>query len=127
MSVEEIARAYAEAWSSGDPEQVVSFFRDDGTIIINRGEPITGRPALLDMVRGFYAEFPGMTVALDHLREAGDHVLFGWVLEGRHAETGNDVRVSGWEEWDLDADRKVKRSLGWFDAEEYERQIREGV
>lgn len=127
MTVQQMAQDYATAWSSGDPEKVASFYRDDGQIIINRGEPVVGRAALLDMVSGFYGEFPGLTVKLDHLRMAGDHVLFGWVLEGKHAETGNNVRVPGWEEWDLDEDLKVRKSLGWFDAEEYDRQIREGL
>ncbi|WP_306114316.1 MULTISPECIES: nuclear transport factor 2 family protein [unclassified Roseovarius] len=127
MSVQEMAEAYSAAWSSGDPEAVVSFYRDDGSITINRGDPIEGRQALLDMVAGFYAEFPGLTVSLDHLRMAGDHVIFGWVLEGKHAETGNRVRVPGWEEWDLDENLKVRKSLGWFDAVEYERQIEEGI
>lgn len=127
MSIERLAQDYADAWSSGIPENVVDFYRDDGEIIINRGDPIVGRAALLDMVSGFYAEFPGLDVLLEHLRVARDHVMFGWVLEGTHAETGQPVSVKGWEEWDLDADNKVIRSLGWFDAEEYDRQIREGV
>lgn len=127
MSIKQLASDYADAWSSGNPDSVVSFYRDDGEIIINRGDPLSGRAALLDMVSGFYGEFPGMTVALDHLRVAGDHVMFGWTLEGTHAETKNRVKVLGWEEWDLDENQKVKRSLGWFDAEDYDRQIREGV
>ena len=54
-------------------------------------------------------------------------MIFGWVLEGKHAGTGNRVRVPGWEEWDLDDNLKVRKSLGWFDAVEYERQIEEGI
>lgn len=127
MSVQQMAEDYAQAWSSGKPEAVVAFYHDDGVITINRGEPIVGRAALLDMVSGFYGEFPGLTVRLEHLRIAGNHVMFGWVLEGKHSETGNHVVVPGWEEWDLDDNMKVKISLGWFDAEEYDRQIREGV
>lgn len=127
MDIERLAADYAEAWSSGNPEAVVAFYRDDGVIIINRGEPIAGREALLEMVAGFYSEFPGLVVRLEHLRTAGDHVMFGWVLEGKHAETGQQVVVPGWEEWDLDENAKVKTSLGWFDAQEYDRQIREGV
>lgn len=127
MSIQQMAEAYARAWSSGDAEAVVAFYRDDGTITINRGDPIEGRAALLDMVSGFHAEFPGLTVSLEHLRVAGDHVMFGWLLKGRHAETGHDVAVPGWEEWDLDEDLRVRTSLGWFDAAEYARQIREGL
>jgi hypothetical protein len=37
------------------------------------------------------------------------------------------VKVGGWEEWNLDADHKIKSSLGWFDASEYERQIAHGA
>ena len=127
MSIENLAQDYAAAWSSGDPEQVVSFYHDDGRITINRGDPIIGRAALLDMVSGFYGEFPGLTVKLEHLRVAGTHVMFGWILEGKHAETGNSVSVPDWEEWDLDDNNKVVASLGWFDAAEYERQIQEGI
>ena len=58
MSVQEMAEAYSAAWSSGDPEAVVSFYRDDGSITINRGDPIEGRQALLDMVAGFLPNFP---------------------------------------------------------------------
>ena len=127
MSVQEMAEAYAAAWSSGKPEAVVSHYRDDGAITINRGDPIVGRDALLEMVRGFHAEFPGLVVRLEHLRVAGNHVMFGWILEGTHAETGKSVSVPGWEEWDLDGDNKVKTSLGWFDSDEYDRQVQEGV
>ena len=31
--------------------------------------------------------------------------------------------ITGWEEWDLDADDKVAASLGWFDADDYDRQV----
>ncbi len=123
MNIEQIAKDYADAWSSADPEAVVAFYRDDGAITINRGEPIRGRAALLDMVAGFYAEFPGLTVRLEHLRVAGDHVMFGWVLEGQHAETGHVVKVPGWEEWDLDNNLNVIKSLGWYDGADYERQV----
>lgn len=79
------------------------------------------------MAAGFYAEFPDLVVLLDHLRVAGNHVMFGWTLEGTHSGTGQKVRVPGWEEWDLGADGKVAESRGWFDAGEYERQIAEGI
>jgi len=79
------------------------------------------------MINGFYGEFPGLTVKLDHLRTAGDHVLFGWVLEGTHSETGNSVSIAGWEEWDLDENLRIKSSLGWFDGGEFDRQVRHGV
>ena len=127
MEIEQIAKDYATAWSSGDPDSVASYYAETGQIVINRGDPITGRAAVSEMAAGFYAEFPYLVVRLDHLRVAGDHVIFGWVLEGTHAETKKRVKVPGWEEWDMDAEGKVAMSKGWFDAVEYDRQIAEGI
>ncbi|MFL4472056.1 hypothetical protein ACERZ8_20035 [Tateyamaria armeniaca] len=36
------------------------------------------------------------------------------------------LTIHGWEEWDMDADMNVKASRGWFDAEEYARQVAGG-
>jgi hypothetical protein len=41
---------------------------------------------------------------------------------GSHSGTKNSLPVVGWEEWDLDADYKVKASRGWYDTDEYKRQ-----
>lgn len=118
-----LARRYSEAWTSGQPEAVASFYASDGQIVINRGDPHVGTAAITAMAAGFYAEFPDLVVHCDSARIAGDHAIFVWTLEGHHAQTGNFVKVGGWEEWDLDANGKVARSLGWFDAEDYTRQI----
>jgi|HubBroStandDraft_5_1064220.scaffolds.fasta_scaffold371633_2 uncharacterized protein (TIGR02246 family) len=126
-TIGKLADAYARAWSSGSPPAVAAHFATGGRIVINRSAPLVGPAAIAEMAAGFFAAFPGMVVTCDDVRSAGNHVLFAWTLEGRHAETKNSVRVSGWEEWELDADGKIASSLGWFDAEEYERQIRDGV
>lgn len=119
----EIAKAYARAWSSKSPEAVASFYAADGRITINRGDALIGREAIVEMAAGFYAEFPDLVVHCDEARLAGDHAIFIWTLEGHHAETKNYVKVGGWEEWELDGNMKVKASLGWFDAEDYDRQV----
>ncbi|WP_171129764.1 MULTISPECIES: ester cyclase [unclassified Ruegeria] len=118
-----LARDYAIAWSSGDPDAVAAFFAEDGQIIINRGDVLKGRAAIVEMASGFYAEFPDLEVRCDMMRWAGNHAIFVWTLEGHHAQTGNHVVTRGWEEWDLTEDGKVQSSLGWFDAEDHQRQI----
>ncbi|NVO55430.1 nuclear transport factor 2 family protein [Rhodobacteraceae bacterium B1Z28] len=118
-----LARDYAVAWSSGDADAVASFYAPDGEITINRGDPIQGRAAVAEMARGFYAEFPDLEVRCDMMRWAGSHAIFVWTLEGHHSETGNHVVTRGWEEWDMTPDNKVQSSLGWFDADDYQRQI----
>ena len=118
-----LARDYAIAWSSGDADAVARFFASDGQISINRGDLIVGRAAIAEMARGLFAEFPDLEVRCDMLRWAGNHAIFVWTLEGHHAQTGNHVVTRGWEEWELTADHEVQSSLDWFDADDYQRQI----
>ncbi len=122
-----MAERYAEAWSSHSPEAVASYYAPDGQISINRGDTLKGQEAIVEMAAGFYAEFPDLIVHCDELRTAGNHAIFVWTLEGHHAETKNYVKVAGWEEWELDENMKIKSSLGWFDAEDYDRQVAEGA
>lgn len=117
------ARAYEAAWNSGDPAQVAGCYSPDGGIVINRGQPWQGRAKVAEMAAGFYADVNDMRVILDELRVAGSHVIFIWTFTGRHAGTGNALRVKGWEEWDLADDGKIDASKGWFDAEDYARQV----
>jgi hypothetical protein len=109
------------------PAAVANYFAPDGHITINRGDRLAGRAAIEGMAAGFYAAVPDMVVRCDGVRTAGDHVLLLWTFEGHHAETHNALSVGGWEEWTLGSDLKVRASLGWFDADEYARQIVEGV
>lgn len=125
--IAKMAKAYTAAWNSGDPAAVAAHYAPDGQISINRGDAHVGTQAMHDMAAGFHAEFPDLVLTCDDVRCSGNHAIFAWTLEGHHAETKSFCRVPGWEEWELDEDLKVKSSLGWFDAEEYERQIAEGL
>ncbi|MGR3661757.1 MAG: nuclear transport factor 2 family protein [Paracoccaceae bacterium] len=121
------AAAYTKAWGSISPESVASFFASDGRITINNAAPLIGRAAIAEMAAGFYAEFPALILHMDDFRISGNHAIFPWTLEGKHAETGNFCKVPGWEERTLDEDGKITESLGWFNADEYARQVAEGV
>ncbi len=118
-----LARDYAIAWSSGDADAVASFFAPEGQISINRGEPLQGHDAIANMARDLYAQFPDLEVRCDMMRWAGPHALFVRTLEGHHNRTGNRVVTRGWEQWELTPNNKIKSSLEWFDAEEQQRQI----
>lgn len=118
-----IAATYQDAWNSGQPARVAGCYAETGGITINRGTPWQGRAKVAEMAAGFYADVDDMTVILDDLRIAGDHVAFIWTFTGRHAVTGKALNVKGWEEWDLDADGKIAASLGWYDAADYARQV----
>jgi hypothetical protein len=75
------------------------------------------------MAAAFFAAFPDLRVHCDSARWAGGHALYAWTLEGHHAETGNLVKMPGWEEWDLGEGLLIDRSRGWFDAADEARQI----
>ena len=122
-----LGAGYAEAWTSHSPDAVASFYEPDGRITINGGEPLVGRAAIADMARGFYAAFPDLIVRMDDIRKAGDNAIFVWTLEGTHSETGNFVRVGGWEEWRLSGNLLVHESLGRYDGAEYDRQVANGL
>ena len=120
--VMEMAKAYTAAWNSGSPEAVAAFYAQDGQIVINRGEPWVGRKGIAEMAAGFFPDVPDLNLVCDNVRCAGDHIAYFWTFTGAHSGTNNLLRVVGWEEWDLDADLKVKASRGWFDADDYGRQ-----
>lgn len=126
-AVRDMAERYTEAWCSGDPEAVASFYAETGRIAINDGAPSVGRAAIAEMARGFFGEFPDLVVRMDEVRTAGRNALYAWTLEGTHSGTGKRVKVPGWEEWSLSDDVLVSVSRGRFDAAEYERQVAEGV
>ena len=118
-----IGEDYARAWSSKSPEAVASFCAQDGRIVVNQGSPSIGHKAFAEMAAGFYTAFPDLVVHCDVMRIAGRHALVAWTLESHHAETKNLVKVTGWEEWELDDHLKVKSSMGWFEAADDDAQI----
>ncbi len=118
-----IATAYTGAWNSGSAEAVASFYALDGRIVINRGTPWEGRAGIAAMASGFFADVPDLSLTCDGLCVAGDHVAYLWTFTGHHAQTRNPLRITGWEEWDLDATGKVIASRGWYDAADYARQV----
>ena len=105
------------------PGDVARHYAEDGQIVINRGEPWQGRSRIADMATGFFTDVPDLALHCDELRCAGSHVLYVWTFTGHDAKTGKPLRVRGWEEWDLDEDLKVRASRGWYDADDYARQV----
>ena len=101
---------------------MAAFYAEDGGIVINAGEPWQGRARVAEMAAGFFADVPDLSLTCDDIRCAGAHALYAWTFTGHDAKTGAALTVRGWEEWDLDAELKVKASRGWFDAEDYARQ-----
>lgn len=125
----DFANRYANAWGTQNPAAVAAFFAPNGSLTINDGPPSVGRAAIVEAARGFMDAFPDMRVVMDNVAVEGEVVEFHWTLSGTNTGpggTGNRVRISGYEEWVFSNEGLVAKSLGHFDAAEYQRQIEGG-
>jgi uncharacterized protein (TIGR02246 family) len=118
-----LAVAYTDAWNSGSAAAVATHFAEAGQIVINAGTPWTGRAGVQAMAEGFFADVPDLHLICDGVRVAGDHLVFLWTFTGHHARTVAPLNIAGWEEWDLDEGHRVIASRGWYDAQDYARQV----
>lgn len=121
--LDDLAQRYTAAWNSKDPGNVADFHTATSQIVINRGEPSVGHEGITAMAAGFHADVPDLHLVCDGIRGAGTHVIYLWTFTGHHAETGNPLKVAGWEEWELGENMKVTSALGWFDGADYDRQV----
>ncbi|MGR3616223.1 MAG: ester cyclase [Paracoccaceae bacterium] len=121
--LDDLAQRYTAAWNSKVPENVAVFHQPSSQIVINCGDPSKGHEGLTAMAAGFHADVPDLHLSCEGIRGSGSHVIYVWTFTGHHAETGNPLNVKGWEEWELDGEMKVTSALGWFDGDEYERQV----
>jgi uncharacterized protein (TIGR02246 family) len=126
-AIESLAEAYTSAWNTGSPQSVAGYFAENGEIVINHGTPWRGRSSIAEMAAGFFADVPDMKLTCDGVRCAGSHVVYLWTFTGHAAKTANALTVHGWEEWDVSDDMKVKASRGWYDSDDYSRQVAGGT
>lgn len=120
---------YALAWCSQQPESVAAFFAPNGSLKVNAAAPAVGRKAIAIVALGFMTAFPDMIVAMDSLHTTTNGIEFHWTLTGTNSGiggTGNKVKISGLEIWQMDKEGLILESNGSFDAAEYSRQLKEG-
>lgn len=128
--LEDFARRYAAAWSSQNPENFAAFYSEGGSLQVNAGLPSVGRPAITATARSYMAAFPDMVVRMDSVIRSDTGAIFHWTWTGTNTGpggTGKPVRMIGYEEWTLDSEGQISRSLGHFDEAEYQRQVNEGA
>ena len=120
------AEAYTAAWCSHDASRVAAFFEENGSLSVNEDAPSVGREAITAVAEGFMTVFPDLQVSMDDLLLEGDRATYHWTLTGANTGpggTGREVRVSGYEVWQLGAEGLIANSLGHFDSEDYRRQL----
>jgi hypothetical protein len=124
--IRDFARSYTEAWCSHDPTRVADHFVTGGTIAINGGEPTE----ITEVARSFISEFPDIQVFMDNIVFNDETVEYHWTFTGTNTGpggTGNQVRISGFEEWTFGDDGLVVQSEGHYDQDDYDRQIERGA
>jgi hypothetical protein len=121
--IEELARAYTEAWCSHEVGRIVDHYVPGGTIAFNGGEPI----GIEEVASYFAAAYPDGELVMDGLVFKDDLVEYHWTVTGTRAETGKRVCISGFEEWTIATDGLIAESQRHYDEAEYDRQLRHGI
>ena len=124
------AQGYAEAWCGQDPEKVAAFFAENGSLSVNNSPPAVGRGAIAEIAQGFMRDFPDMMVTMNKVTQDPVGTKFHWTLTGTYSGpggTGKRVRISGYEQWQIDKNGLIDKSKGHFDAAECDRQLKHGV
>ncbi len=122
----EFARNYTDAWNSKTPEKMASFYAEDGTLTVNNGAPAVGRKQLAETAKSYMEAFPDMKLTMNSLAVNDGTYSYHWTFKGTNTGpngTGNKVNFSGFEEWTMNKDRLVQKSIGTYDADDYEKQL----
>jgi uncharacterized protein (TIGR02246 family) len=129
-TLRDFATRYTAAWCSRNAARVASFFAENGSLQINQGPPSKGRVEIASAAQEFMTAFPDLVVTMDGVELRGDRAIYRWTLTGTNTGpggTGNAVRISGYEEWQLGHDGLIAESRGHFDEGEYQKQLNAGV
>ena len=125
--LEEFAARYTAAWCSHKASRVATLYSEAGSLAINDGTPAVGRPAIEAAAQSFMTAYPDLVVKFDRLEPKGDRVLYHWTFIGTNTGpdgTGNQVRISGYENWKIGPDGLIADSKGCYDARDWDLQLK---
>jgi steroid delta-isomerase-like uncharacterized protein len=82
----EIALVLSEAWSSGDPEQLIAIYAEDALFeeVVLGGAVTHGRDELRTYAGTVYAAFPDFTATPVNAFVSGNRVVMEWTLTGTY-------------------------------------------
>ena len=122
----DFATRYTAAWCGRDAAKVAAFYAESGSLVINDGAPAVGRKAVEAAVQTFMTAYPDLIVRFDRLEPRGGRVLYHWTFIGTNTGqggTGNAVRISGFEDWEIGHDGLIADSKGHYDARDWDQQV----
>ena len=124
--IRRFAEAYTAAWCSQNAASVATCYEENGSLTVNEDAPAVGREAITQVAQGFMSDFPDLQSFMDDVRLHGDRVIYHWTLTGTNSGpegTRRQVRLSGYESWQLSANGLIANSQGHFESAEYNRQL----
>ncbi len=122
----EFGQKYTDAWNSKQPEKMASFYAKDGMLNVNNGAPAVGRKQIAETAQSYMEAFPDMELTMDSLTVENETYRYYWTFKGTNTGpegTGNKVDFSGFEKWTMNDQGLVQKSIGTYDAEDYQRQL----
>lgn len=125
----EFGKKYTAAWCSQKPDNVASFFAENGSLKVNEGDPAIGSAAISEVAQSFMTAFPDLIISMDDVDVKDTQFIYRWTLDGTNNGpdgTGKRVHISGFEEWTFGSDDLIAESKGHFDEAEYSRQLEHG-
>jgi predicted ester cyclase len=106
---------------------VAAFYSPNGSLSINGDAPAVGRSAISEVAQEFMTAFPDLEVRMDDVLVQDDRAVYHWTLAGTNTGpdgTGQRVRISGFEVWEIGVDGLIAESRGHFDNAAYQRQLK---
>ena len=122
----EFGQKYTAAWNSSQPDKMASFYAEDGTLTVNEGKPAVGRKQLAETSQSYMEAFPDLELIMDSLKVEEETYRYYWTFIGTNTGpggTGNKVEFSGFEEWTMNSQGLIQKSIGTYDAADYQRQL----
>ena len=85
-----------EALNAGDVERALTFYEPDATFVPEPGKAATGLAAIREVLNGFVALKPRLTIEVPQVVESGDVALLcsRWTLKGTGPD-GSPVDMAG--------------------------------
>ena len=108
----EIVREFIEAWGTLDADKLADYFTEDGCYFNIPTQPVKGRDAVREFIRGFTATWTETEWEIVNIAEAGDVVFCERVDRTKTTQGDVDLPCNGVFEME---NGKIKEWRDYFD------------
>ena len=122
-SLTNFGKNYAAAWTSKNPNDLASFFANDGILLDGSGKSAVGRDSIAYVSKIFHDEIPDIIVNLDSMVNSSKGIKFYWTLTGTNTR-GIKIKMNGVEVMEL-KNGLISKSQGSYTDEQYDRIVKE--